>query len=183
MIKLHVNGRAHEVDAEPQEALSDVLRSRLGLYGVRVSCGEGECGSCTVLIDGKPVTACLMLALQAEGRPITTIEGLGAYDKLHPIQEAFIEEQGFQCGFCTPGNIMIAKALLAENPNPEEAEVANAISGNICRCGAYPYIVKSVLTAARKLREGPHAPPPGPAKRPVTLRDIERLRDERRTKP
>ncbi len=153
MTELRVNGRVHEVEIEPHERLSDVLRQKLGLYGVRVSCAEGECGSCTVLMDGRPVTACLVLAKKAEGREITTIEGLGTPDDLHPIQEAFIEEQGFQCAFCTPGVIMATKAFLDRNPDPDEDEAAAAVSGNICRCGAYPYIVRSVLSAVRKLRE------------------------------
>ena len=153
MTELRVNGRVHEVEIEPHERLSDVLRQKLGLYGVRVSCAEGECGSCTVLMDGRPVTACLVLAKKAEGREITTIEGLGTPDDLHPIQEAFIEEQGFQCAFCTPGVIMATKAFLDRNPDPDEDEAAAAVSGNICRCGAYPYIERSVLSAARKLRE------------------------------
>ena len=153
MMDLLVNGRAHEVDIAPHERLSDVLRNKLGLYGVRVSCSEGECGSCTIIMDGKPVTACLVLGMQAEGKEITTIEGLGTVDDLHPIQEAYIEEQGFQCGFCTPGLILTTKVFLDENPDPNEQEAALAVSGNICRCGAYPYIVKSVLTAARKLKE------------------------------
>jgi len=104
-------------------------------------------------MDGRPVTACLVLAMKAEGREITTIEGLGKPDDLHPIQEAFVEEQGFQCAFCTPGVIMATKAFLDRNPDPNEDEAAVAVSGNICRCGAYPYIVRSVLSAARKLRE------------------------------
>jgi carbon-monoxide dehydrogenase small subunit len=104
-------------------------------------------------MDGKAVTACLVLGMQAEGKEITTIEGLGTVDDLHPIQEAYIEEQGFQCGFCTPGLILTTKVFLDENPDPNEQEAALAVSGNICRCGAYPYIVKSVLTAARKLKE------------------------------
>lgn len=153
MTTLTVNGRAHELDIAPQDRLSDVLRDKLGLLGVRVSCGEGECGSCTVIMDGEPVTACLVLGMQAEGREITTIEGLGTADDLHPIQQAFIEEQGFQCGFCTPGVIMATKALLERNPDPTEHEAALAVSGNICRCGAYPFIIKAVLNAARKLRE------------------------------
>ena len=154
MTKLIVNRREHEVAIEPTERLSTVLRDKLGLLGVRVSCSEGECGSCTILIDGKPVTACMMLGLQAEGKEIVTIEGLGTAEDLHPIQQAFIEEQGFQCAFCTPGFILSAKAFLDENPDPTEDEVAIGISGNICRCGAYPYIVKAVLSAARKLRGG-----------------------------
>ncbi len=153
MIRMTVNGRTVDLEARPHECLSDLLRRELDLYGVRVSCSEGECGSCTVIMDGEPVTSCLVLAMQAEGREILTIEGLGTQDDLHPIQEAFIEEQGFQCAFCTPGFIMATKAFLDENPDPTEAEAAMGISGNICRCGAYPYIVKSVLNAARKLKE------------------------------
>lgn len=148
MTELRVNGELHEVQFEPHETLAEVLRERLGLRGVRVSCGEGECGSCTVLIDGQPVTSCLMLAMQAEGKEITTIEGLGNEDDLHPVQQAFIDEQGFQCGFCTPGVILSTKAFLESNPHPTEAEVATALTGHICRCGAYPQIVRSVLRAA-----------------------------------
>ncbi len=154
MIRMTVNGRAFDLDARPHERLCDLLRRALGLHGVRVSCSEGECGSCTVIMDGEPVTSCLVLAMQAEGREVVTIEGLGNEDNLHPIQEAFIEEQGFQCAFCTPGFIMAAKAFLDENPDPTESEAAMAMSGNICRCGAYPYIVKSVMNAAARLREG-----------------------------
>jgi len=153
MITLHVNGRTHEIGAAPGDTLADALREHLFLNGVRVSCAEGECGSCTVLMDGEPVTSCLVLAAQAEGREVVTIEGVGGPDDLHPIQQAFIEEQGFQCGFCTPGFIIATKAFLAENPDPTEEEAALAMSGNICRCGAYPYIVKAVLNAAAKLRE------------------------------
>ncbi len=151
MIKLNVNGKVYELEVEPHEALAKVLRDRLGLRGVRVSCQQGECGSCTVLLDGKPVTSCIMLAMQAEGKEITTIEGVGTEDELHPIQEAFIEEQGFQCGFCTPGIILSTKAFLEKNPNPTSSEVASALSGHICRCGAYPHITRSVLNAAKKL--------------------------------
>jgi len=153
MTKLSVNGQTHGVDGEASRTLADVLRNELGLYGVRVSCSEGECGSCTVIIDGEPVTSCLVLVDQAEGRDIETIEGIGTVDDLHPIQQAFIEEQGFQCAFCTPGFIMSAKAFLEENPDPTPEETAIGMSGNICRCGAYPYIVKAVLNAAAKLRE------------------------------
>lgn len=153
MTRLIVNGQAHDLDIRAHESLSDVLRKRLGLYGVRVSCNEGECGSCTVIMNGEPVTACIVLGMQAEGKEILTIEGLGNVDELHPIQEAFIEEQGFQCAFCTPGFIMTTKAFLEENPDPAPEEAAMGISGNICRCGAYPYIVRSVLRAARKMKE------------------------------
>lgn len=151
-IALNVNGRAHEIDTAPDRTLADVLRNELGLIGVRVSCSEGECGSCTIHVDDKPVTACLMLVAQAQSRKILTVEGLAKGEALHPIQQAFIEEQGFQCAFCTPGFVMSAKAFLAENPDPSEEETAIAMSGNICRCGAYPYIVKAVMNAAGKLR-------------------------------
>jgi len=151
--KLTVNGQVHELEIEPHETLSQVLRNKLGLHGVRVSCTEGECGSCTVLVNGEPVTSCLMLALQAEGKEITTIEGLGTEEDLHPIQEAFIEEQGYQCGFCTPGMILSTKAFLEKNPNPRALEVASALSGNICRCGAYVHIARFVLNAAKKMEE------------------------------
>jgi len=153
MTRLTVNGRACDLDIEAHESLADVLRKRLGLYGVRVSCNEGECGSCTVIMNGEPVTACIVLGMQAEGKDILTIEGLGSVDDLHPIQEAFIEEQGFQCAFCTPGFIMATKAFLKENPDPAPEEAAMGVSGNICRCGAYPYIVRSVLRAAQKMKE------------------------------
>ena len=153
MITLDVNGQKYDLNVKPHDTLSDVLRGQLGLIGVRVSCGEGECGSCTVLIDGLPATSCLMLAKQMENKKITTIEGLGTPDNLHPIQQAFIEEQGFQCAFCTPGIILTAKQFLEENPNPTAEEVSFAMSGNICRCGAYPFIVKAVLNAAAKMRD------------------------------
>ncbi len=153
MITLDVNGQKYDLNVKPHDTLSDVLRGQLGLIGVRVSCGEGECGSCTVLIDGIPATSCLMLAKQLENKKITTIEGLGTPDNLHPIQQAFIEEQGFQCAFCTPGIILTAKQFLEENPNPTAEEVSFAMSGNICRCGAYPFIVKAVLNAAAKMRD------------------------------
>ena len=154
MTILHVNGREYEVDLLPHETLARVLRKKLNLTGVRISCEAGECGSCTVLLDGRPVQSCMMLALQAEGKEVTTIEGLGTLDHLHPIQEAFVQEHGFQCGFCTPGFILTAKALLEANPSPEPADVARALEGHICRCGSYPTIIRSVLRAAEKLREG-----------------------------
>jgi len=151
MTTLQVNGRVHEVSCEPHETLAEVLRDRLGLLGVKVSCGEGECGSCTVLLDGEPATSCLMLAVQAEGREITTIEGIGTEDDLHPIQQAFIDKHGFQCGFCTPGVILSAKALIEKNPQPTAGDVAEALNGHICRCGAYPQIIDSVLSAAERM--------------------------------
>jgi xanthine dehydrogenase YagT iron-sulfur-binding subunit len=150
---LRVNGQSWTIDGRLDRTLADVLRKDLNLIGCRVSCDEGECGSCTVLVDGEPVTACLMLAAQAADKDVLTIEGLGTPDDLHPIQSAFIAEQGFQCGFCTPGLIMAATAFLNEHPSPTEEEVATAMSGNICRCGAYPYIVRSVMRAAQNLRQ------------------------------
>ena len=147
-----VNGRNYDLSPNPTRTLADTLRNDLGFIGVRVSCAEGECGACTILVDGEPSCSCMMLAPQGEDREIVTIEGIGTPDSLHPIQQAFIEEQGFQCAFCTPGFIMAAKAFLAENPNPTPEEVQTAMSGNICRCGAYPYIVKAVLKAAADLR-------------------------------
>jgi aerobic-type carbon monoxide dehydrogenase small subunit (CoxS/CutS family) len=151
MTTLHVNGRVHEVPVEPHETLAEVLRGRLGLNGVKVSCGEGECGSCTVLLDGEPATSCLMLAVQAEGHEITTIEGLGTEDDLHPVQQAFIDKHGFQCGFCTPGIIMSATALIQKNSAPTTEDVEEALNGHICRCGAYPQIIDSVLCAAERM--------------------------------
>jgi carbon-monoxide dehydrogenase small subunit len=151
-MKLQVNGQIHEIATRGDRTLADVLRNELGLIGVRVSCSEGECGSCTMLVDGKPVTSCLMLVGQAEGCNVLTIEGIGTAENLHPIQQAFIEEQGFQCAFCTPGFIMSAKAFLEEVPEPTAEETAIAMSGNICRCGAYPYIVSAVIKAGEKLR-------------------------------
>ncbi len=152
MTKLTVNNREYEVSGSSSRTLASVLRNDLGLTGTKVSCAEGECGSCTVLLDGRPVTSCLVMVDQATGREIETIEGVGTPAQLHPIQQAFIDEQGFQCGACTPGFIMSAKAFLAENPNPTETEASIAMSGNICRCGAHPYIVRAVLNAAEKMR-------------------------------
>ena len=148
MIRLSINGTTHEVEAPAHESLADVLHDRLYLIGTRVSCEEGECGCCTVIIDGAPTTACLMLAAQAEGRDVRTIEGLGSSGDLHPVQQAFVDEHGFQCGYCTSGFIMSAVALLADNPTPTRDEVCAGVSGNICRCGAYPFIVESVMVAA-----------------------------------
>jgi len=147
-----VNGRRCEVEVDPNLTLAECLRNELYLAGVRVSCGAGECGACTVLLDGNPVFSCITLAAEAEGKNITTIEGLAEGGKLHPIQEAFIENHGMQCGFCTPGMILSAKALLDRNLNPTEGEVKEAIAGNLCRCGSYPKIIKSILSAAKSMR-------------------------------
>lgn len=152
MTKLSVNNKEYQVSGSSARTLANVLRNDLGLTGTKVSCAEGECGSCTVLLDGRPVTACLVLVDQAAGRKIETIEGVGTPEQLHPVQQAFIDEQGFQCGACTPGFIIAAKAFLAENPNPTEDQASVAMSGNICRCGAHPYIVRAVLNAAEKMQ-------------------------------
>jgi len=154
-IELTVNGVKHVIDVKPNETLASVLRSKLKLTGVKIGCNRGECGACTVLMDGKPVVSCLVLAVEAEGKSILTIEGLAdpKTGELHPIQKAFVENFGLQCGFCTPGMIMSAKALLDENPNPTLEEIKEALVGNICRCGAYPHIFKSILAAAAKMRQ------------------------------
>jgi aerobic-type carbon monoxide dehydrogenase small subunit (CoxS/CutS family) len=154
MTTLHVNGKAYQVEFPPHETLGHVLNKRLGFTGVRISCEEGECGSCTVLMDGAPAASCMVLAMQAEGKEILTIEGLHSNGDLHPIQQAFIEEHGFQCGFCTPGFILSAKVLLDENPHPQPKEIAEALNGHICRCGSYPKIIRSVQRAAEMMEEG-----------------------------
>ena len=150
-VTLAVNGKKYDIEVEPYSTLADCLRDELGLTGVKASCYQGDCGACTVLVDGKPVLSCLMLAVQADGKNITTIEGLSEQGRLHPIQEAFIEHHGMQCGFCTPGMILSAKALLDRNSDPSEQEVREAICGNLCRCGSYPKIIKSILAAAKKM--------------------------------
>jgi len=148
-IVLKVNGIGYQLNIEPQRTLVEVLRETLGLTGTKKSCSEGECGACTVLMDGKPVTSCLVLALDAQGKEITTIEGLSDGEKLHPIQEAFLKHGAIQCGFCTPGMVIAAKALLDENPKPTADEVRKGISGNLCRCTGYQQIVDAILDASR----------------------------------
>ena len=148
---LNVNGQVHELDCAPDRTLADVLRNELGLHGVRVSCSEGECGSCTVLVDGEPVTSCMAIAKQGEEREIVIIEGIGTRDDLHPIQQAFIEEQGFQCAFCTPGFLMSAIALLDEKPPPTRAEIKEELSGKLCRCTGYHTILDGVERAISEM--------------------------------
>jgi carbon-monoxide dehydrogenase small subunit len=150
LIKLSVNGEEHEVLVEPRQTLVDVLRHDLGLTGTKEGCGNGNCGSCTVLIDGQTVNSCLVLAIEMEGKPITTIEGLAQGGQLHPLQQAFIDEGAVQCGFCTPGIILSAKALLDNNPKPTESEIRQGIAGNLCRCTGYDKIVKAIMKAASK---------------------------------
>jgi aerobic carbon-monoxide dehydrogenase small subunit len=152
-VKMEVNGKPVELEVESHELLLDVLREQLNLTGSKRSCDAQVCGACTVLVDGRAVSACTYLAVDARGRRITTIEGLASDGQLHPLQEAFIEYGGFQCGFCTSGMIMSAKALLDENSNPTRAEVKAYLRGNICRCTGYRPIVEAVLAAAQRLRE------------------------------
>jgi len=155
-IVLNVNGDKYEVRVRPTETLADVLREKLGLTGTKIMCNEGECGSCTILMDGKPVLSCLMLAVECEGKEILTIEGVADPEtgELHPIQKAFVERSGMQCGICTPGMILTAKAFLDENPNPDEDEVREALAGNLCRCGNYKRITECVLAASEEMRGG-----------------------------
>ncbi len=149
-VRLNVNGTEHELEAEPRLLLVHALRDQLGLTGTHVGCDTSNCGACTVHMDGMAVKSCTVLAVQAENAEITTIEGLGTEDNLHPMQEAFWNNHGLQCGYCTPGMIMSASALLALNPNPTEQEVRLGLEGNLCRCTGYHNIVKSVLDAASK---------------------------------
>ena len=152
-IQMKVNGKWQELRVNPWERLVDVLRDRLGLTGTKIGCGEGECGACTVNLDGKAVLSCLLLAVQADGREIRTIEGLEHKGKLHLLQESFIKESAIQCGFCTPGMIMAAEALLQRDPNPSEETVRKGLSNNLCRCTGYERQVKAILKAAQSLRE------------------------------
>jgi carbon-monoxide dehydrogenase small subunit len=149
-VRLNVNGTEHELDVEPRLLLVHALRDKLGLTGTHVGCDTSNCGACTVHMNGEAVKSCTVLAVQAEGAEITTIEGMGTEDNLHPMQEAFWNNHGLQCGYCTPGMIMSAAALLARNPNPTEDEVRHGLEGNLCRCTGYHNIVKSVLDAASK---------------------------------
>jgi len=147
-MRLIVNGAPHDLTAPAHETLLVTLRERLELTGTKLVCGRGECGACTVLLDGRSAYSCLTLTAACSERSITTIEGIGREDALHPLQEAFIEHDALQCGFCTPGQILAAMALLEENPTPTEAEVRRGMSGNLCRCGTYPKIVRAVLAIA-----------------------------------
>ena len=151
-LKFNVNGKDVKLNVDDSLRLLDILREELGLTGTKEGCGLGECGACTVIMDGKTVNSCLVLAAEADGKQITTIEGLADDDKLHPIQEAFIEYGGLQCGFCTPGMIMSAKALLDENPSPDEEEIRRGIAGNLCRCTGYTKIIESVKVAAKNMQ-------------------------------
>ncbi len=151
-LSLTVNGDQYEREIEPRLLLSDFLRHELGMTGTHVGCEHGVCGACTVLLNGDPVRSCLMFAVQAHGHEVLTVEGLGSMDDLHPIQEAFHEAHGLQCGFCTPGFLTTLVPFLEENPDPSEEEIRVAISGNLCRCTGYQHIVEAVQLAAEKLR-------------------------------
>jgi aerobic-type carbon monoxide dehydrogenase small subunit (CoxS/CutS family) len=152
---LIVNGVERGVDAPPEESLLSVLRNRLDLTGTKYGCGEGQCGACTVLLDGNPVRSCRTAASEAAGKKITTIEGLERNGRLHPVQSAFLEVEAFQCGYCTPGMIVSAVALLRNNANPSEEEIVGGMAANICRCGTYPRILAAVRRAAQAIRKEP----------------------------
>jgi len=149
-LRTMINGREVETSVKPNQTLLEWLRDDLRLRGSREGCGVGVCGSCTVLVDGRPVSSCLMLATNAEGKEIQTIEGLAKGDELDPVQQAFLDQQAFQCGYCTSGMIMATKALLSSNPTPSEEEVRDYLSGNICRCGTYQEVMAAVRTLAEK---------------------------------
>ena len=156
-VRLQVNGEKREVDASPTKSLLDVLREDLFLTGTKRGCDSGECGACTVIMNGKAVNSCLVLATELDGSEITTIEGLGrSAEELHPLQKSFIEKGAVQCGFCTPGIIMTAKAFIDMNPEPTEEEVRDAISGNLCRCTGYTKIVNAILAGAEEVRRLKH---------------------------
>ncbi len=157
-VRFSVNGREHEVAVEPRRTLVDVLRDDLGLTGTHVGCEHGVCGACTILMDGRSVRSCLLLAVQAEGAALTTVEGLARGETLHPLQEAFRAEHALQCGFCTPGFLMTSVELLARCPSPDERQVREALAGNLCRCTGYVNILRAVLRAAARLREAGEAP-------------------------
>ena len=152
MIRLTVNGTPHEVEAPAHRTLLDCLRYDLGLTGSKEGCGVGVCGACTVLLDGKMISSCIALAVFADGREITTVEGLAEDERLHPVQQAFIDRGGFQCGICTPGQVVAAKALLDANPDPSETDIKEWMLGNLCRCTGYYKIVESIQAAARVSR-------------------------------
>ncbi len=153
-VDMTVNGDPVQVTVEPWQSLLDTLREELLLTGTKKGCDEGDCGACTVIMDGKAVTSCMVLALSAQGKGITTVEGLAEGERLHPVQQAFIEEGGVQCGYCTPGLIVNAVALLKENPDPTEEDVRYAISGNLCRCTGYSKVVLAIQKAAQAIRRG-----------------------------
>ncbi|PRR69498.1 (2Fe-2S)-binding protein [Neomoorella humiferrea] len=151
-VKLKVNGKERQVYVRPNELLLNVLRNELGLMGTKYGCGIGECGACTVLVNGRAMLSCMILAVTMEGQEITTVEGLGDYDRLHPLQRSFLDEGAVQCGFCTSGMLLTAKALLDENPCPTEEDIRQYLRGNLCRCTGYTAIVKAVQEAAKVMQ-------------------------------
>jgi aerobic carbon-monoxide dehydrogenase small subunit len=171
-VSLDVNGTTYEREVEPRLLLVHFLRDELGLTGTHVGCDTSNCGACTVHLDGAAVKSCTVLAVQADGAKVTTIEGLGSSDDLHPLQEAFWEHHGLQCGYCTPGMIMAAADLLERNPDPSEQEVREALAGNLCRCTGYHNIVVAVLAAAKATARGEAAPPPPPGEPTVPITGV-----------
>ncbi|HUL74577.1 MAG TPA: (2Fe-2S)-binding protein [Vicinamibacterales bacterium] len=155
---LRINGRTHEVDGEAGDSLLSVLRYELGLTGSKFGCGEGFCGACTVLIDDQATRSCVARLGALSGKSITTIEAIGAPDRLHPVQQAFLDAEAFQCGYCTPGMVMAAISLLRTNPNPTEAEIARLMDRNVCRCGTFPRIVQAVKAAAAQMSHASRGP-------------------------
>jgi len=147
---MRLNGEEVTIQVKPDALLVDVLRGQLELTGTKEACGEGECGACTLLLDGEPVTSCLVPALKAQGREVLTVEGLGSGGELHPLQRAFVEHGAVQCGYCTPGMLMSAKALLDRNPHPNEQEIKDAVSGNLCRCTGYVKIIEAIKAASEE---------------------------------
>ena len=153
-VTLVVNGKTHTLQVEPRDTLAEVLRNRLDLTGTKIVCDRGECGACTVIADGRTIYSCLTLAVDAQGKEITTVEGLMKGGQLHPVQQAFVEHDALMCGFCTPGFVVSVAALLQKNPNPSLADIKQGISGNICRCGTYPRVFEAAQTAAKRLKGG-----------------------------
>jgi carbon-monoxide dehydrogenase small subunit len=151
-IKTTINGKTYRLDVPPNWSLAELLRRKLGLTGTKIGCETGECGACTVLVNGEPVNSCLMLAVEADGKEILTIEGLAGEGELHPLQKAFIEHGAVQCGFCTPGMILSAKALLDRNPEPTEDEIREALAGNLCRCTGYVKPMKAILSVVKEIK-------------------------------
>lgn len=151
-IELTINGKCYQIEVEPEERLLDVLRNRLGLIGAKEGCSTGDCGACTVLMNGQAVTSCMILAVAVDGADITTIEGLEKDGEIHPLQKAFIEEGAVQCGYCTPGMILSALALLKENPEPSDDEIRRALAGNLCRCTGYTRIIAAVKAGAERMK-------------------------------
>jgi len=160
-VKIMVNGEWKTASVEPQTTLLELLRETWGLTGAKRGCDEGDCGACTVLLDGQPVNACLVLAVRVNGRRVTTIEGLGDEEHPHPLQTAFVQHGALQCGYCGPGMILSAKALLDGNPSPTEAEIRQALSGNLCRCTGYSKIIEAVRSAGQRLKKNRSAGPKG----------------------